>query len=185
MRQLFLILWDSQDASPVSFAKRVASLRQSREIVLRIRVSEHRSIVVLRSRTLVYMDEHVVQEVNARQDDLTLIEFSDVLDRIVVKVAFYCTDLVIEHESVNEHRTYLTEEDRGYVLRVLCCEVKEDTLLTALSCKECKTAVIFLLGVSGLGISVNLINEEYERTDIVTRHNECTYEVYYHSADTF
>ena len=41
---------------------------------------------MLRSRALVDMDEHVVQEVNARQDDFALIELSDVLDRIVVEV---------------------------------------------------------------------------------------------------
>ena len=67
---------------------------------------------MLRSRALVDMDEHVVQEVNARKDDFTLIELSYVLDRIIVKVALNCTDLIVEHESVDEHRTDLTEEDR-------------------------------------------------------------------------
>ena len=67
---------------------------------------------MLCSRTLVYMDEHVVQEVNARKDDLTLIELSYMLDRIIVKVAFNGTDLIVKHESVDEHRTDLTEEDR-------------------------------------------------------------------------
>ena len=91
------------------------------------------------------MDEHVVQEVNTRKDNFTLIELSYVLDSIIVKVALYCTDLIVEHESVDEHRTDLTEEDWRYILRVLCCQVKEDTLLTSFSCKECKTAVIFLV----------------------------------------
>ena len=134
---------------------------------------------------LINMDEHVVQEVNAREDDLALVKLSDVLDSVIVKVALDCTDLIVEHESVDEHRTDLTEEDRRYVLRVLCCQVKEDTLLTSFSCEECETAVIFLLGVSGLGVSVYLIDEEYERADILSGHNECTYEVDDHAADTF
>ena len=67
---------------------------------------------MLRSRALVYMDEHVVQEVNARKDNFTLVELSYVLDSVIVKVALYCTDLIVEHESVDEHRTDLTEEDR-------------------------------------------------------------------------
>ena len=140
---------------------------------------------MLCSRALVNMDEHVMQQVNAREDDFTLVELSDVLDSIIVEVALYRMDLVVEHESVDKECTYLTEEDRRYVLRVLCCEVEEDTLLTAFSCKECKTAVIFFLGVSGLGISVNLIDEEYERTDVVSADYEVTYEVNYHSTDTF
>ena len=100
---------------------------------------------MLGSLTLVNMNKHVMQEVNTGKDDLTLIELSDVFDRIIVKVAFYRPDLIIKHESVDEHRTDLTEKDRGNVLRVLCCEVKEDTLLTSFSCKECQTAVIFLV----------------------------------------
>ena len=123
---------------------------------------------MLCSRALVNMDEHVMQQVNAREDDFTLVELSDVLDSIIVEVALYGMDLIVEHESVDEHCTDLTEEDRRYVLRVLCCQVKEDTLLTSFSCEECKTAVIFLLGVSGLSISVNLVDEEYERADVVT-----------------
>ena len=123
---------------------------------------------MLCSFTLVNMDEHVVQEVNTRKDNFTLVELSDVLDSVIVEVALYSMDLIVEHESVDEHRTYLTEEDRRYVLRVLCCQVKEDTLLTSFSCEERKTAVIFLLGVSGLSISVNLVDKEYERADVVT-----------------
>ena len=140
---------------------------------------------MLCSRALVYMDEHIVQEVNRSEDNFTLIELSYVLDSVIVKVALDCTDLIVEHESVDEHRTDLTEEDRRYVLRVLCCEVKEDTLFTSFSCEECKTAVILLVGISGLSISVNLIDEEYERADIISGHNECTYEVDDHAADTF
>ena len=34
------------------------------------------------------------------------------LDGIIVEVALYRPDLVIEHESVDEERTDLTEEDR-------------------------------------------------------------------------
>ena len=138
------------------------------QINLNNTISELRRIVVLRSRALVNMNEHVVQEVNAREDNFTLVELSYVLDSVIVKVALNRFDLIVKHESVDEHRTDLTKEDRRYVLRVLCCEVKEDTLLTAFSCKECKTAVIFLLGVSGLSISVNLVDEEYERADVVT-----------------
>ena len=85
---------------------------------------------MLRSRALVNMDEHVVQEVNARKDNFTLVELSDVLDGVIIEVALYRADLIVEHESVDEHRTDLTEEDRRYVLRVLRCQVKEDTLLT-------------------------------------------------------
>ena len=140
---------------------------------------------MLCSRALSYMDEHVVQEVNRSKDNFALVELSYVLDSIIVKVALYCTDLIVEHESVDEHRTDLTEEDRRYILRVLCCQVKENTLLTSFSCKECKTAVIFLVRVSGLGISVYLVDEEYERANILSGHNECTYEVDDHAADTF
>ena len=132
-----------------------------------VKISELRSIVVLRSRALVNMDEHVVQEVNARKDNFTLVELSDVLDSVIVKVALNSFDLIVKHESVDEHRTDLTEEDRRYVLRVLCCQVKEDTLLTSFSCEECKTAVIFLFRISGLSVSVNLVDEEYERADVV------------------
>ena len=131
------------------------------------------------------MDEHVVKEVNAREDDFTLIELSDVLESIIVKVALNGVDLIVEHESVDEHRTDLTEEDRRNVLRVLSCQVEEDTLLTSFSCEECKTAVIVLVRISGLGISVNLIDKEYEGVDILSGHNECTYEVDDHAADTF
>ena len=67
---------------------------------------------MLCSLTLVNMNEHVMQEVNARQDDFTLIELSYMLDGIIVKVALYRMDLIIEHESVDKHRTDLTEEDR-------------------------------------------------------------------------
>ena len=67
---------------------------------------------MLCSRALVYMNEHVVQEVNAREDDLALVKLSDVLDGVIVEVAFYCTDLIVKHETVDEHRTDLTEEDR-------------------------------------------------------------------------
>ena len=123
---------------------------------------------MLCSRALVNVNEHVVQEVNAREDNFTLVELSDVLDGIIVKVALNGFDLIVEHESVDEHRTDLTEEDRRYVLRVLCCQVKEDTLLTSFSCKECKAAVIVLVGISGLSISVYLVDEEYERCDVVT-----------------
>ena len=140
---------------------------------------------MLRSRALVNMNEHVVQKVNARKDNFTLIELSDVLDSVIVKMALYGFDLIVEHESVNEHRTDLTEEDRRYVLRVLCCEVKEYTLLTSLSCKECKTAMVFLIGISGLGISVYLIDKEYERADVASGHDERTYKIDNHSADTF
>ena len=75
-------------------------------------ILELRCIVVLRSRALINMNEHVVQEVNARKDNFTLVELSDVFDRVIVEVALYCTDLIVEHESVDEHRTDLTEEDR-------------------------------------------------------------------------
>ena len=67
---------------------------------------------MLCSCTLVNMDEHVVQEVNTRKDNFTLIELSDVLDSVIVEVALYRMDLIVEHESVDEHRTNLTEEDR-------------------------------------------------------------------------
>ena len=140
---------------------------------------------MLRSRTLVYMDEHVVQEVNAREDNFTLVELSYVLDSVIVKVALNRFDLIVKHESVDEHRTDLTKEDRRYVLRVLCCEVKEDTLLTAFSCNERQAAVEFSFGILGLSVSVNLVDEEYERADIISGHNECTYEVDDHAADTF
>ena len=53
------------------------------------------------------------------------------LDRVIVKVAFNCLDLVIEHESVDQERTDLTEKDRGNVLRVLCGQLEEDTLATS------------------------------------------------------
>ena len=142
-------------------------LRQLIYFIVLISLLELRCSVVLCSGALVNMDEHVVQEVNARKDNFTLVELSDVLDSVIVEVALYGMDLIVEHESVDEHRTDLTEEYGRYVLGVLSCKVKEDTLLTSFSCEECETAVIFLLGVSGLGISVNLIDEEYERCDVV------------------
>ena len=114
------------------------------------------------------MNEHVVQEVNTRKDNFTLIELPDMLDGVIIKVALYRTDLIVKHESVDEHGTDLTEQDRRYVLRVLSCQIQEDTLLTALTSEECETAVEFLIGISGLGISVNLIDEEDEGADIVT-----------------
>ncbi len=126
-----------------------------------------------------------MQEINAREDNFTLVELSDVLDGVIIKVALYRTDLIVEHESVDEHRTDLSEEDRRYVLRVLCCQIKEYTLLTSFSCKECKAAVIVLVGISGLSISVYLIDEEYERLDVFSGHYESTYEVDDHAADTF
>ena len=107
------------------------------------------------------------------------------LDGIIVEVALYCPDLIVEHESVDEERTNLTEEDRRYVLRVLCCQIEEDTLLTALSCKECKTAMELSIRILGLGISVNLVDKEYEGDDIILSDYEVTYKVDYHSADTF
>lgn len=58
------------------------------------------------------MDEHVVQEVNAREDDFALVKLSDVLDSVIVEVALDGLDLIVEHEPVDEHRTDLTEEDR-------------------------------------------------------------------------
>ena len=140
---------------------------------------------MLCSRALSYMDEHVVEQVNTREDNFSLIELSYVLDGVIIELALYRVDLIVKHESVDKERTYLTEENRGNVLRVLCCQVKEDTLLTSFSCKECKTAVIFLVRVSGLGISVYLVDEEYERADLISGHNECTYEVDDHAADTF
>ena len=142
-------------------------MRQLIYFIVLISLLELRCSVVLCSGALVNMDEHVMQEVNTRKDNFTLVELSDVLDRIIIKMALYCMDLIVKHESVDKERTYLTEENRGNVLRVLCCQIEEDTLLTSLSCKECKTAVELLIGVSGLGISVNLIDEEYKRCDVV------------------
>ena len=114
------------------------------------------------------MDEHVMQEVNTRQDNFTLVKLTYMLDGVIVQVALYRTDLIVKHESVDEHGTDLTEQDRRYVLRVLSCQIQEDTLLTSLTSEECETAVEFLIGISGLGISVNLIDEEDEGADIVT-----------------
>ena len=57
------------------------------------------------------MDEHVVQEVNTRKDNFTLIELPDMLDGVIIKVALCRTDLIVKHETVNEHCTDLTEED--------------------------------------------------------------------------
>ena len=126
-----------------------------------------------------------MQEINARQDNFTLIKLTYMLYRIIVKMALYRMDLIVKHESVDKECTDLTEQDCRYVLRVLSCEVKEDTLLTSLSCKECKTAVEFLIGISGLSISVNLIDEEYEWIDIILSDNEVTYQVDNHTTDTF
>ena len=67
---------------------------------------------MLCSRTLVNVNEHVVQEVYACEDNFTLIEFSDMLDSIIIKVALYSMDLIVKHESVDQHRTNLTKEDR-------------------------------------------------------------------------
>ena len=89
-----------------------------------------------------------MEKINARQDNLTLIELSYMLDRVVIQVALNRPDLIVEHKSVDEHRTYLTEEDRRYVLRILSCKVKEETLLTSLSCEKCKSAVEFPVGIS-------------------------------------
>ena len=98
--------------TPIVLQKTNGASIETPSEVISLTISELRSIVVLCSRALVNMDEHVVQEVNAREDNFTLIELSDVLDSVIVKVALYCTDLIVEHESVDEHRTYLTEEDR-------------------------------------------------------------------------
>ena len=129
-----------------------------------------RCLVVLQSLRLVNVNEDVMQQVDRGQDDFTLIELSDVLDRVIVKVAFNSLDLIVEHESVNEKRTDL---------------IKEDTLLTAFSCYQCKTAVEFSLGILGLRVSVNLIDEEDERIDVILLDNEVADEVDDHAADTF
>ena len=141
--------------------------------------------VVLDPVALVDIDEHVVQQVDGRQNDFALVELTDVLDGIIVEVALYRTDLVIEHETVDEERTDLSEEDRRYVLRVLCCQIEEDTLLTALSCEERQTAVEFLLGILGLSISVDLVDEEDERIDVVFADDERADKVDDHASDTF
>ena len=117
-------------------------------LVAKNKISKRRRLVILRSLTLINVDEHVMQQINAGEDDLALIELSDVLDGKIVKMALNCTDLIVEHESVDEDRTDLTKEDRRYILRCLCCQVKEDTLLTALSCEKCKAAVELLIGIS-------------------------------------
>ena len=91
------------------------------------------------------MYKHVVQEINAREDNFTLIKLSYMLDSIIVKMAVYGMDLIVQHKSVDEHRTDLTEEDRRYVLRVLRCQVKENTLLTSLSGEDGKAAVELLV----------------------------------------
>ncbi len=67
---------------------------------------------MLGSFALVDVNEHVVQEVDRGQDDFTLIEFTYMLDSIIVKVALNSPDLIVEHESVDEERTDLTEQDR-------------------------------------------------------------------------
>ena len=100
-------------------------------------------------------------------------------------MALHRIDLIIKHKPVDQHGTDLTEKNRRYILRVLSRKIKEDTLLTSLSCKESKTAVELLIGISGLGISVNLIDKEYEGINIVTGHNIVAYEINYHTTDTF
>ena len=60
--------------------------------------------VVLDPVALVNMDEHVVQQVDRRQDDFTLVELTNVLDSIIVEVALDRTDLVVEHETVDQER---------------------------------------------------------------------------------
>ena len=122
-------------------------LRQLIYFIVLITLLELRCSVVLCSVTLVNMDEHVVQEVNTRKDNFTLVELSDVLDSVIVEVALYGMDLIVEHESVDQESTDLTEQDRRNVLRVLCCQVKEDTLLTSFSCNKGQTAVEFSLGI--------------------------------------
>ncbi len=67
---------------------------------------------MLGSLTLVNMDKHVMQEIYTRKDNFTLVELSDVLDGIIVKVALYRPDLIVKHESVYQHSTDLTKEDR-------------------------------------------------------------------------
>ena len=102
---------------------------------------------MLQSLRLVYVNEDVMQQVDRGQDYFTLIELSDVLDRVIVKVSLNCLDLIVKHESVDEERTDLTEQDGRNVLRVLCCQIEEDTLLTAFSCDQCQTAVEFSFGI--------------------------------------
>ena len=58
------------------------------------------------------MDEHVVEEVNTGEDHFTLIELSYMLDGVVVQMALDGMDLIVEHETVDQHSTDLTEEDR-------------------------------------------------------------------------
>ena len=67
---------------------------------------------MLESVALVYMDEHVVQEVDAAEDHLALMEFADMLDGIIVKVSLDGADLVCEHQTVDQERTDLTEKYR-------------------------------------------------------------------------
>ena len=140
---------------------------------------------MLCSVALVDVDEHVVQEVDRGQDDFALVELSDVLDRVIVEVALNRLDLIVEHESVDEECTDLTEEDRRNVLRVLRGQVEEDTLLTAFSCNEGQAAVEFSFRILGLGISVNLVDEEDEWTDVFLLDDEVADEVDDHASDTF
>ena len=91
----------------------------------------------------------------------------------------------VDHESVDQKCTDLSEEYRRNILRVLRRQVKEYTLSTTFSCDKSQTAMELLVGISGLGVSMYLIDEEYERADIVTGHNKVTYEVDDHATDTF
>ena len=67
---------------------------------------------MLESFALVDVDEDVVQQVDARQDNFTLIQLTYMLDSVIVEVALNSLDLVVEHESVDQECTDLTEEDR-------------------------------------------------------------------------
>ena len=58
------------------------------------------------------MNEHIVQQVNAGKNNLTLIKLTYMLYRVIIQVALYRTDLIVKHESVDEHRTDLTKQDR-------------------------------------------------------------------------
>ena len=91
-------------------------LRQLIYFIVLISLLELRCSVVLCSGALVNMDEHVVQEVNTRKDNFTLVELSDVLDSVIVEVALYGMDLIVEHESVDEHRTSSMKNTNGAML---------------------------------------------------------------------
>ena len=84
----------------------------SRFKFLLMTVSEVRCLVVLCSVTLVDMDEHILKEVDRCEDSLTLIELTYMLDGVVVEMVLNSPDLIVEHESVDDHGTDLTEEDR-------------------------------------------------------------------------